>query len=267
MKIPIPCLNGRKLSSYWVRHAAIILVILSGALLTPAVSAFPPLVKSNLEVLEIKFEPIQQGKNIVQVKIKNNASLDQTFGIAIQTNSPDYGRGVGWGTQFFDTLKPQETKMARFGFKIYGPITDRTRIALTFYNPDSPEIPDPKKYFDKKNFMSQDLEHRPIPQKSMASAPKNLADEVIKVFRQVQKSLREKKYQEAWELFTKDCQSIDFFNQGADLFKNLIEGDSVNKPFFWQIDIFLKLEPESVAIEDRGLKLSGLFHKLCYVYT
>jgi hypothetical protein len=234
------------------------LVILSVAMLIPAVSAIPQQVKSNLEVLEIKFEPIQQGKNVVQVKIKNNAPRDQSFAIHIYTRSPDYGRGVGWGTQFFETLNPHETKWARFGFKIYGPITDGTRIALSFYNPDSSETFDPKKYFDRKNFTSQDLEHRTILQKPVASPPKNLADEVIKAFRQVQTSLSEKKYEEAWESFTKDCQTIDFFNQGAALFKDLIEGDSVYKPFFWQIDIFLKLAPEFVIREDQGLKLRAV---------
>lgn len=258
MKNPISRANGKKLSSYWLGSAALFLGILSGALLTPAVSAIPQQVKSNLEVLEIKFEPIQQGKNTVHVKIKNDASLDQTFGIAIQTNSPDYGRGVGWGTQFFETLKPRETKWARFGFKIYGPITDRTRITLTFYNPDSPEIPDPKKYFDRKVYLSQDLEHRKISQEPSVAAPKNLADGVTKEFLQLQKSLRERNYQEAWESFTKDCQTVDFFKQGFKLFKNLAEGESVYKPFFWQIDIFLELKPESVTEKDGRLILRAV---------
>lgn len=107
--------------------------------------------KSNLKVLDIEFEPIRQSKNVVRVKVQNTSGQEQMFRIQIYTRSPDYGRsGVGWGTSFFDSIKPKETKWTRFAFKIQGPITDTTYIRLDFHNPGPAVSFDKEKYFQQK---------------------------------------------------------------------------------------------------------------------
>jgi hypothetical protein len=35
--------------------------------------------KCNFEVLDVRFEPIHRGKNIVHVQVRNNSKDDQTF--------------------------------------------------------------------------------------------------------------------------------------------------------------------------------------------
>lgn len=50
-----------------------------------------------LEIVVVRFEPLQQGKNVVHVQVRNTSDRDQMFRIHIYTRSPEYGRGgVGW---------------------------------------------------------------------------------------------------------------------------------------------------------------------------
>jgi len=60
--------------------------------------------KVSLEITDVRFEPIHQGKNIVHVTVKNTSNEEQLFAAHIYTRSPDYGvpvpepdhSGVGW---------------------------------------------------------------------------------------------------------------------------------------------------------------------------
>ena len=108
------------------------------------------------EVLDVQFEPIRQGKNIVRVNVRNDSDDEQVFAIHIYTRSPDYGKkGVGWGTVFFETIEPNATKACRFAYKIQGPVTENTWLKLKFYNPESVEANlDSKQrepFFEKKS--------------------------------------------------------------------------------------------------------------------
>ena len=85
--------------------------------------------KSNLEVLDIKMEPIRQGKNVVRVKVQNTSDEDQAFDIDIRTESSAGNRQ----TQFPHTIKGNETKWIRHAYKIGGPVTEGLRIRLRFY--------------------------------------------------------------------------------------------------------------------------------------
>jgi tetratricopeptide (TPR) repeat protein len=131
--------------------------------------------ESNLEVLEIKFEPIHQGKdNVVRVKVKNTSSQEQTFGIHIQTKSPKYrGRFSGWGRPFFYNLKAKEMKWTRFEFEIFGPITDATWIRLQFYNPASADEFDFEKWFKKIMYSYKDFERFGIDEEPLKAASKD----------------------------------------------------------------------------------------------
>ncbi|KPK83085.1 MAG: hypothetical protein AMJ81_08540 [Phycisphaerae bacterium SM23_33] len=203
-----------------------------------------PPIKSNLAVREIKLEPIGEGKNAVRVQVQNTADQRQTFAIHIQTRSPQHGRrGIGWGSAYFDTFQGKETKWLRFAFKIFPPVTDDAWVRLRFYNPDSREIYDFKRYFLEKKQTAGQLERR----RTMGTsepASKEQAQEVTRAFLQIQGDLKQKKYSEIWDRFTKDCQEVEYLGLGLDHFRKTMDELSV---FWWDRVQFLQLQPRSVA--------------------
>ncbi|UCE49682.1 MAG: hypothetical protein JSW47_05950, partial [Phycisphaerales bacterium] len=197
-------------------HPFILIVIVS---IVP-IQAFCAQAQSNLEILDIQFEPIRQGKNVVRVKVQNTSEEDQTFRIQIYTRSPDYGRsGVGWGTSFFDTIKQHEAKWTRFAFKIQGPITDATYIRLDFHHPGPAASFDveayfkekrPKKWFKRVKYTSSDVKHYEADESPRKPASKGESEAVTQAFRQIQGYITDKKYEQVWQLFTEDYQDAEF---------------------------------------------------------
>ena len=103
----------------------ILLVIYSSGLTTTDADAQD---KSNLEVLEIKPEPVRRGRNIVRAKIRNTSSEDQAFDLDVRTESTG-----NWQTQFHHVIAGGETKWIRQAYKIDVIVGQYTREA--FYNP------------------------------------------------------------------------------------------------------------------------------------
>ncbi len=200
--------------------------------------------ESNLGITDVKFEPISQGKNVLHVELQNTSEEEQTFAVHIYTRSPEYGRGgMGWGTPFFDTLKPNETKRVRHAFKIPGPITDATRVRLKFYNPDSPKSFDFEKPFEERRYASDELEHRGETSRALEPASESDGENVKKSFSEIQSSIRTGEYKEAWELFSKDYHEAEFQSR----FETFSKAMSDVALFFWERDQFLELEPRSIG--------------------
>lgn len=250
---------------YKVCTIYILTLTLVTALATTAVHA-KPLAKRNLEVLDVKFEPIQQGKNMVRVKVQNTSERDQIFRIQIYTRSPNYGRrGVGWGTSFFDTIKGHETKWTRFTFKIQGPITDATYIRLDFHNPGPAASFDMekwrqntgrKKWFKRVKYSSRDLEHRKTDEHELKPAARSQAEAVLEAFERIRGYITAKKYEQAWQLFTKDYQDAEFQLWGFEKFKQIMEPEKpIDSAFWWEKEDFLSLKPESVVRKEGALVL------------
>ncbi|MHC4648119.1 MAG: thioredoxin-like domain-containing protein, partial [Planctomycetota bacterium] len=226
--------------------------------------------KSELELLDVRFEPIRQGKNVVQVKVSNTSDQGQVFRLQIYTRSPDYGRsGVGWGTSFFDTIKPKEAKWTRFVFKIQGPVTDATYVRLDFHNPGPAagfdrekyfEDKGPKKWFKRVKYSSSDLEHHKPDEIPTRPASESESEAAVAVFREIQKLMTDKKYEQAWELLTKDYQDAEFQSWGFKRFKKIMEPQKhnpIDSAFWWQKAQFLRLQPESVVKKEPALVLSA----------
>jgi hypothetical protein len=216
--------------------------------------------KSELELLDVKFEPIRQGKNVVRVKVQNNSEQEQVFRLQIYTRSPDYGRkGVGWGTSFFDTIKPKEAKWTRFVFKIHGPLTDATYVRLDFHNPGPAagfdrekyfEDKGPKKWFKRVKYSSSDIEHYKADETLTKPASKSDSEAITQAFKNIQKYMTDKKYEQVWELFTKDYQDAEFQSLGFERFKQIMEPDKhppIVSAFWWEKAQFIRLQPESVV--------------------
>ena len=210
--------------------------------------------ESNLKILDVKFEPIRQGKNIVHVQVQNTSEQDQAFKIGIYTRSPDYGRnGIGWGTSFSETIKQRETKWTRFAFKIQGPITVNTYIRLSFFNPDSLESKERVKHFEQRRYASGDLEHYKGEQTTVKPASDAVSKALMEAFQQIQNLIIQQKYEEAWQLFTKDYQDAEFQSSGLDAFTRTMNPERpIDSAFRWEREDFLNLKPGAV-IERNGV--------------
>ena len=215
--------------------------------------------ESNLKILDIQFEPIRQGKNVVRVKAENTSGQDQAFKIGIYTRSPDYGRkGIGWGTSFSETLRQHETKWTRFAFKIQGPVTDKTWLRLRFYNPDSPNSDERKEHFEQRMYASGDLEHYNSERTAAKPASETDSIAVVETFRQVQNLIREQKYEQAWQLFTKDYQDAEFQSPGLEAFRRIMNPKRpMDSAFWWEKEDFLSLQPSGVVERDDVFALTA----------
>lgn len=251
-----------------IRTRCVLTVWLVMSLAASAIST--PSEKSNLKVSDVQFEPIRQGKNVVRVKVENAAEDEQIFRIQIYTRSPDYGRqGVGWGTSFFETIKGREIRWTRFAFKIQGPITRSTYVRLDFHNPGPAAGFDKEKYFEDKGpkewfkrvkYSSGEIEHYKADESLTRPASESEAEAVTQAFKRVQGCMSDKKYEQVWELFTKDCQDAEFQLSGFEKFKQIMEPKE-NKPidsaFWWDKDSFLNLQPESVVKKEGVFSLTA----------
>ncbi|MHC4623268.1 MAG: hypothetical protein ACYS4W_05130, partial [Planctomycetota bacterium] len=251
-----------------IRTRCVLIVSLVMSLAASAISA--PSKNTNLKVLDVQFEPIRQGKNVVRVKVENASEDKQIFRIQIYTRSPDYGRqGVGWGTSFFETIKGRETRWTRFAFKIQGPITRSTYVRLDFHNPGPAAGFDREKYFEDKGrkkwfkrvkYSSDDIEHYKADESLIKPASETESEAVIQAFRQIQNHIRDKEYERAWELFTRDYQDAEFQLWGFKRFKQIMEPEKhkpIDSAFWWQKADFLSLQPESVVKREAVLALTA----------
>ncbi len=213
--------------------------------------------ESNLKLVNLAFEPIAQGKNVVRIKLRNPTQRAQTFAIHIQTQSPKYGaRGMGWGTPFFDTVSPGETKWSRFVFKIQGPVTERTSVHLRFYNPESVESYDFKQFFEERRYTGPDVVPREVTQGTPVSASDDEARAVTSAFAKLQDYIRHEHYQEAWNWFTEDYRAGEFWNE-FEHFINSMEGNYPDYLWWWDKTEFLALRPRSVTRHGELLSLSA----------
>lgn len=225
-----------------------------------------PTQETKLEVLGVRFEPLQQGKNVVHVEVKNASDQDQVFRTHIQTRSPEYGRsGVGWGTGFFETIPASEAAMTRFVFKIQGPMTESTYIRLTFSNPGTSDGFDEevwfqrqgwKQYLQQTEYQAGDLkwaekgveEDRPVSSEE--------SDAIVAVLRQIQRSISTADCTQAWQRFTRDYQRAEFQSTDGKRFSAAIEPQQpIDAAFYWQKDEFLSLEPSRVVGRNGRLSL------------
>ena len=167
--------------------------------------------KSNLEVLDIKMEPIRQGQNAVLVKVRNTSNKDQVFDIDIRTESPT----GNWQTQFPHTIKGSETKWIRHGYKISSPIAADPRIRLRFYAAaDGTGANEQKKHFFKEvAYSASDLEHAAPDESESEPATEGQRAEITEALRKFQDCVRNKEYEAAWQFFSQDFRDAQLFGK------------------------------------------------------
>jgi hypothetical protein len=213
-----------------------------------------------LEILDIKIDPIRQGKNVVRIRVQNKTEQDQVSRIQIQTHSPGFS---GWGTSFLDVTKAGETKWIRHGCRLSGPITEGTYFRLDFHNPGpTANVNIEKRQYDRADWFkrvkygSGDLEHYRIDESQTKPAPKGEAQAVIKTLRQIQDYIEDKEYKSAWELFTQDFKEAEFMYRyrAFERFKQQMES-----PVRYSLSgmELLALEPRSVNKQNDVLVLTA----------
>lgn len=167
--------------------------------------------KSHLQVSDIKFGPIQDGKSTVRMKVENISDRDQTFGIDIRAE----GLLSNWQSQFLDTIRPGETKRTSFEFNVPGPVTDGSLVRLRFFNPTSqigsPRELDMSAWFREEKFYGKKFKPgTAAPPVRPRPASKRRTRAVTKAFEEFQSNLRNGESEQAWQVM-----SMDFRNQLA----------------------------------------------------
>ena len=209
-----------------------------------------------IEILEVKFEPIKQGKNEVKIKVENLSTNNQVFVLDVQTSSPDYGKGMGWGRQFFFSIPLNENKWTSTKFKIQGPVTEKTVIRLTYYNPPSREEFDYKKPFFTETFLGKDLTHYVEESGMLKKAPKEQEEKAKEIFLKLQDYIKNRNYEKAWLLFSEEYKAVEL-NHKFDNFKSAMDMESIWSRFLWRRDQFVELIPKSVYLIDEKTVISA----------
>jgi hypothetical protein len=219
-----------------------------------------------LEVTNVQFELLQQGKNVVRVEVRNLSDSDQVFRTHIGTRSPEYGRsGAGWGTGFVKTIPAGKTVWTRFVFKIQGPMTKSTYVKLTFSSPGPQEGFDEeawlkgggsKQSFKQTVYQAGDLPWASTDSQQDQPASDEQAKTVADVFRRIQNSIGARDYAQAWQLFTTDYQEAEFQSTRSDQFVKAMESQKpIDSIFHWEKASFLGLQPSRVVLRAGKLSL------------
>ncbi len=245
--------RGRRLTARGFAHAAVgaALAILVPAHATAGQRASPA--NPVLQVGAVTFEPVRQGRNVLRVAVRNTGDRSEIFAIGIQARSPDYGTGIGWGTQFTASIAASQTKDLRFVYRVYGPITDKTLLSLSFYNPPSADEIEAAFLLERRQYSGTELPRARGGNDEPARRPDAGQRAVVAaVLRQTQLDLRSKRYGEAWRAFSSDLCAVDFCRTESDFRENIASETSRMKPFLWPMDRFLAFEPAEARLGDDG---------------
>ena len=208
--------------------------------------------KSNLGVLEVKMEPIRQGKNVFRAKVQNNSDEDQVFSIDVRTESST----GNWQTQFSHTIKGSETKWIRKAYKIGGPVIEGLRIRLRFYSVGSATGADgqgTKHLFKEAEYYAGDLKHAELDDSKPEPASEGQRRTIVEVLRQFQNRVRNNDYEAAWQFFSQDFKEAELFGKLSS-FQRCMEMPYAS--FMLSRTEVLALEPKSAGARKGVLALT-----------
>ncbi len=210
-----------------------------------------------LEVLELAFEPIIQGTNVVRVRVRNSATTDLILGTLVFTWSPDFGReGYGASETYFEPLAAGQTRTLRFPYKIMGPVTPQTYVLLRFSSLLTQGDWEQAKFGDQRKLLANELPVR----ERVAGDPIDLAAEeaepIMAVFGDLQQLLSDGQYEQALSIFTRDWQKVEFDDAAAE-FLGAMQGEGRWFTISWSRDEFIELHPTALYRRDDGFTLTA----------
>lgn len=195
-----------------LKATTIVLLIISSSVLIVAEAGAQD--KSNLEVLDIRMEPISGGRNIINAKVHNNSNEDRAFDIEIGTKS-----FVGiWQKQFSHAISGGRTQWIRQAYKIRGPITEGLLIRLRFCTAEpatDADRPATKHYFYEIIYSDVDLEHAAPDESEPKPVTEGQREAITQTLRQFQKCISNKDYEAARQLFSQDLIDTEVNFQGS----------------------------------------------------
>ncbi len=219
-----------------------------------------PMKVGDLRVVDVRFEPIHQGKNAAYVDVQNPTGAAQTFGIHVYTRSPAISKGgMGWGKSWDPTaIKANERQTLRFPFKIHGPITEQTWLRLKLWHVPSPA---PARWWDAPpgaalHFASGDLPQHKGPAPAGESAAPAVEAAVKTAFLELQALIRSRSYAEVWKRFTPEYQMVEFSR--LEWFKGEIERSRPASGSSWSRQHLLDLTARSVGKVGEVLRLQAV---------
>jgi len=218
----------------------ILLVISTSALIVAEAGARD---KSNLEVLDIRMEPVRRGRNVVSARIRNTSSEDQAFSIDIRTES-----AIGnWQTQFPHVVASGQTQWIHHAYKIDGSVGQRLMIRLRFYatgpvtDADRHQI---KHCFKEVAYSADDVELAEPDEGEFEPATESQRTAITEALRKFQDRVRNKDYEAAWQFFSEDFRDAQLFGR-LSIFQKSMETPYSGFPLSRRE--VLALEPKSAS--------------------
>jgi len=203
-----------------------------------------------VKVLDVQFEPLRAGKNIVCVKVQNPSSENRTVYVQIQSSNKPEGASFGWGHAFPRELKPQTTQWLRFAFTVFGPPSEHGNTFLELS--DGFENWKADKTLGRRTFLFSDLQkHQTQPSQAVLPA---VSDCIIQAFEELRSAMRAKDYERVRSCITRDMFDAEFAEKPRSEFARQIDLPS---PFHWFWGEIAALKPRSVTRQDGVFKLKA----------
>ncbi len=211
--------------------------------------------KCNLDVLDVRFEPIHRGKNVVHVQVRNSSKDDQQFVVQVQGYTRSLTGTVGWGRNYGKIIEADTTSWARFPFVFRKPVKNAS-VLLKCYGP--PHNSGSDTWFKKMTYGRSDLPRREIAAREFSHISDDKAGNAIQVFKKFQSLIKDSAFNGAWKLCTNDyivCADID----------TSLSTGSGPKNLYWKMDDLLQLQPDSVSTAGTHLYLKATHQRIVWL--
>jgi len=213
------------------------------ALASPAAMAGEQAVRSaRLEVKDVRFDPIAAGKNSVSVSICNLTDRAQVLKLDIRTQPA--AQGSGWQTQFPEDLGPREQKTLRFGYAFSAAPQAEGFVRLRFYDFLPVEDQQFKEFFQEIQRSVSDIGLRGAEPPASAASPE-VTRSILAQFARFQQALRDRKYDNAWQMLTPVCRQAGFMDRPLSF---TWETGVDPSPASWSRADVTRLQPISVGL-------------------
>lgn len=216
--------------------------------------------KGNKQNINPQITPIDAGKNVVHVEVRNQSSNDQVCLVYIYSLT---GR-AGWGRDYFETIEAGKSRTLRYAYSIRNTIGRGDFIRLLFYNPGPSDGPDYTKWvgkhgdewFKNSKYPFDTLTRRPADTETLTPAAESDRAAALKTFESFQKWMQAGEYAKAWSLCSRDylmAQQIDLYLA----YPAAAEKSSPDYYMQWNLDELIAVQPQSVWAKGNGLRLKG----------
>lgn len=217
----------------------------------------------NLKIEDMSIHPCSRGNNTLSLRVRNSSAESLISAVHIQSNirlASTVGRG--WGMVFFDTVPSGEEMRIEHSFPFYSGLSEGVTLRLQYYQLRMSEAWDFQNFFFSRTFDHIEITGICRVENLSINAPEvNIVDEL----KQIQDLLREEKYNEVWNRFTKSHKEAKYQGDFNGFLSNVVKEQTID---YWTGSQFLQLIPEkSLKLEDGRILLNmALNHSPWKIY-